>query len=30
GAVGHGGNDFKIPLAKRTMRHTLAAAVESA
>ncbi|MER8698019.1 xanthine dehydrogenase family protein subunit M [Mesorhizobium sp. M1273] len=30
GAVGHGGNDFKIPLAKRTMRHTLAAAAESA
>ncbi|NKL01849.1 xanthine dehydrogenase family protein subunit M [Rhizobium leguminosarum bv. viciae] len=30
GAVGHGGNDFKIPLAKRTVRHTLAAAVERA
>ncbi|TIQ91593.1 MAG: xanthine dehydrogenase family protein subunit M, partial [Mesorhizobium sp.] len=30
GAVGYGGNDFKIPLAKRTMRHTLAAAAESA
>ena len=28
GAVGHGDNDFKIPLAKRTVRHTLAAAVE--
>ncbi|MCA1368411.1 xanthine dehydrogenase family protein subunit M [Bradyrhizobium sp. BRP14] len=28
GAVGRGGNDFKIPLAKRTIRHTLAAAVE--
>lgn len=25
-AVGHGDNDFKIPLAKRTVRHTLAAA----
>ncbi|MER8518781.1 xanthine dehydrogenase family protein subunit M [Mesorhizobium sp. M0644] len=30
GAVGHGANDFKVPLAKRTMRHTLATAVESA
>jgi xanthine dehydrogenase YagS FAD-binding subunit len=30
GAVGHGGNDFKIPLAKRTIWRTLAAAVESA
>ncbi|WP_331376041.1 FAD binding domain-containing protein [Sinorhizobium chiapasense] len=30
GAVGHGGNDFKIPLAKRTIRQTLAAAVEGA
>ena len=30
GAVGHGGNDFKIPLAKRTVRYTLAAAVEQA
>jgi xanthine dehydrogenase YagS FAD-binding subunit len=30
GAIGQGGNDFKIPLAKRTVRHTLAAAVESA
>ncbi|MGR4842862.1 FAD binding domain-containing protein [Rhizobium sp. LARHSG275] len=30
GAVGHGGNDFKIPLAKRTVRYTLAAAVEGA
>jgi xanthine dehydrogenase YagS FAD-binding subunit len=30
GAQGHGGNDFKIPLAKRTIRHTLAAAVERA
>lgn len=30
GAVGHGGNDFKISLAKRTVRHTLAAAVEQA
>ncbi|WP_085028623.1 FAD binding domain-containing protein [Ensifer aridi] len=30
GAVGRGGNDFKIPLAKRTLRHTLAAAVEGA
>ncbi|WEX91111.1 xanthine dehydrogenase family protein subunit M [Sinorhizobium garamanticum] len=28
GAVGRGGNDFKIPLAKRTIRQTLAAAVE--
>lgn len=27
-AVGHGGNDFKIPLAKRTVRYTLAAAAE--
>ncbi|MCG5480968.1 FAD binding domain-containing protein [Sinorhizobium alkalisoli] len=30
GAIGHGGNDFKIPLAKRTLRQTLAAAVEGA
>ncbi|MBY5786352.1 xanthine dehydrogenase family protein subunit M [Rhizobium leguminosarum] len=30
GAVGHGGNDFKIPLAKRTVRRTLAAAIERA
>jgi xanthine dehydrogenase YagS FAD-binding subunit len=30
GAVGHGVNDFKIPLAKRTVRQTLAAAAESA
>ncbi|WEX74864.1 xanthine dehydrogenase family protein subunit M [Sinorhizobium numidicum] len=30
GAVGRGGNDFKIPLAKRTIRQTLAAAVEGA
>ncbi|MDK1491459.1 xanthine dehydrogenase family protein subunit M [Sinorhizobium sp. 7-81] len=30
GAVGRGGNDFKIPLAKRTLRQTLAAAVEGA
>lgn len=29
-AVGHGGNDFKIPLAKRTVRHTLAVAAEQA
>jgi len=28
GAVGRGSNDFKIPLAKRTIRQTLAAAVE--
>ena len=28
GAQGRGGNDFKIPLAKRTVRHTLAAVVE--
>jgi xanthine dehydrogenase YagS FAD-binding subunit len=28
GAQGYGGNDFKIPLAKRTVRHTLAAAIE--
>lgn len=28
GAIGYGGNDFKIPLAKRTVRHTLAAASE--
>ncbi|WP_322886096.1 xanthine dehydrogenase family protein subunit M (plasmid) [Sinorhizobium medicae] len=27
-AVGHGGNDFKIRLAKRTVRYTLAAAAE--
>ncbi|RWC56759.1 xanthine dehydrogenase family protein subunit M [Mesorhizobium sp.] len=30
GAVGHGGNDFKVPLAKRTVRHTLATAAERA
>ncbi|WP_026620578.1 xanthine dehydrogenase YagS FAD-binding subunit (plasmid) [Ensifer sp. WSM1721] len=30
GAVGRGGNDFKIPLAKRTIRQTLAAAIEGA
>ncbi|ACP21599.1 hypothetical protein NGR_b01330 (plasmid) [Sinorhizobium fredii NGR234] len=30
GAVGRGGNDFKIPLAKRTLRQTLAAAAEGA
>ncbi|WP_037380993.1 FAD binding domain-containing protein [Sinorhizobium americanum] len=30
GAVGRGGNDFKIPLAKRTLRQTLAATVEGA
>ncbi|THK34155.1 xanthine dehydrogenase family protein subunit M [Ensifer sp. MPMI2T] len=30
GAVGRGSNDFKIPLAKRTIRQTLAAAVEDA
>lgn len=30
GAVGRGGNDFKIPLAKRTIRQTLAVAVENA
>ena len=30
GAEGRGGNDFKIPLAKRTVRHTLAAAAEQA
>jgi xanthine dehydrogenase YagS FAD-binding subunit len=30
GAAGHGGNDFKIPLAKRTVRHTLAAAALNA
>ncbi len=29
-ARSHGGNDFKIPLAKRTVRHTIAAAVEQA
>lgn len=28
GARGYGGNDFKIPLAKRTLRYTLAAASE--
>jgi xanthine dehydrogenase YagS FAD-binding subunit len=28
GAKGFGGNDFKIPLAKRTVKHTLAAAAE--
>lgn len=28
GAVGRGGNDFKIPLAKRTVRHALATAAE--
>nr|WP_300313825.1 xanthine dehydrogenase family protein subunit M [Halomonas sp.] len=28
GAQGYGGNDFKIPLAKRTLRHTLATAIE--
>ncbi|WP_394893134.1 FAD binding domain-containing protein [Mesorhizobium sp. AaZ16] len=30
GAKAYGGNDFKIPLAKRTVRHTLAAAIERA
>ncbi len=30
GAVGHGGNDFKIPLGKRTVRYTLASAAEQA
>ncbi|MCA1408038.1 xanthine dehydrogenase family protein subunit M [Ensifer sp. IC3342] len=30
GAVGRGGNDFKIPLAKRAIRQTLAVAVEGA
>ncbi|WP_027164490.1 xanthine dehydrogenase family protein subunit M [Mesorhizobium sp. WSM3224] len=30
GAVGHGANDFKIPLAKRTVRHTLATAIKGA
>jgi xanthine dehydrogenase YagS FAD-binding subunit len=30
GAQGYGGNDFKIPLAKRTVRQTLAAAIERA
>ncbi|MEI9428331.1 FAD binding domain-containing protein [Mesorhizobium sp. Cs1299R1N3] len=30
GAVGHGDNDFKIPLAKRMVRHTLAVAVKGA
>ncbi|BCH34437.1 molybdopterin dehydrogenase [Mesorhizobium sp. L-8-10] len=29
GAVGRGGNDFKIPLAKRTVRHALATAAEA-
>lgn len=28
GAVGHGSNDFKIPLAKRVVQHALAAAAE--
>jgi xanthine dehydrogenase YagS FAD-binding subunit len=28
GAQGYRGNDFKIPLAKRTVRHALAAAIE--
>jgi xanthine dehydrogenase YagS FAD-binding subunit len=30
GAIGHGGNDFKIPLAKRTIRHALASLTEPA
>jgi xanthine dehydrogenase YagS FAD-binding subunit len=30
GARGYGGNDFKIPLAKRMVRHILAAAIERA
>lgn len=29
-ARGYGGNDFKIPLAERTLRHTLASAIEQA